>query len=60
MNSIAEKKTTQINLSLSLEDKIFLKKCAAERDTSVAAIIHEWIERARKEKTPNGEERSEN
>ena len=60
IEDLSGKKTTQLNVSMSLDDKIFLKTYAAKQNTSVAAIIHEWIERARKEKTPNGEERSEN
>ena len=43
----SDKRTTQMNIALSPEDKIFLKTYAAQRDTTVAAIIHEWIEHAR-------------
>ncbi len=39
----AEGKRTTIQVSLSVEDKKLLKKYAAERGTTVAAIIHEWI-----------------
>lgn len=38
-----ESKRTTIQVSLSVEDKKLLKKYAAERGTTVAAIIHEWI-----------------
>lgn len=40
--SSKEKRTT-IQVSLSAEDKRLLKKHAAERDTTVAAVVHEWI-----------------
>ena len=39
----ADNKRTTIQVSLSVEDKKLLKKYAAERGTTVAAIIHEWI-----------------
>ena len=44
-----EKKTTQMNIALSVEDKKFLKIYAAERDIPVAEVIRRWIEEARKE-----------
>ena len=44
-----EKKTTQMNIALSVEDKKFLKIYAVERDIPVAEDIHRWIENARKE-----------
>lgn len=34
---------TVLSLSLTVEDKKALKRLAAERDTTIAAIIHEWI-----------------
>lgn len=34
---------TSLSLSLSVSDKKALKILAAERGTTVAAIIHEWI-----------------
>ena len=37
-------------LSLSVEDKKFLKIYAAERGMTVAAVIHEYVEDLRKEK----------
>ncbi len=46
---MCERKTTQMNIALSPEDKKFLKVYAAERDVAVADIIHEWINNARKE-----------
>ena len=48
-----EKKTTQMNIALSPKDKKFLKVYAAERDISVADVIHEWINNARKETDEN-------
>ena len=43
----SEKKTTQMNVALSPDDKVFLKTYAAQQDTTVAAVIHEWIAEAR-------------
>lgn len=37
-----EKKTT-LTLSLTVGDKKKLKVMAAQQETSIAAIIHEWI-----------------
>ncbi len=37
-----EKKTT-LTLSLTVSDKKKLKVMAAEQETSIAAIIHEWV-----------------
>lgn len=34
---------TTIQVSLTVDDKRLLKKYAADHDTTVAAIIHEWI-----------------
>lgn len=42
---------TTLHLSITLADKVALKTMAAERDTTVAALIHEWIERQQSEKT---------
>lgn len=38
-----EKRTT-LSLSLTISDKKALKMLAAKRGTTIAAIIHEWIE----------------
>ena len=44
-----EKRTT-LSLSLTVSDKKALKMMAAERETTIAAIIHEWVaEHARKD-----------
>ena len=37
-----EKRTT-LSLSLTVSDKKALKMMAAEKETTIAAIIHEWI-----------------
>ena len=34
---------TTLSLSLTVTDKRALKLMAAERETTIAAIIHEWI-----------------
>lgn len=39
----APKRRTTIQVSLSEEDKRLLKRHAAERGTTVAAIVHEWV-----------------
>lgn len=38
-----EEKRTTLSLSLTVGDKKALKMMAAERETTIAAIIHEWI-----------------
>jgi hypothetical protein len=38
-----EERTT-LSLSLTVSDKKALKLMALERDTTIAAIIHEWIQ----------------
>ena len=38
-----EKRTT-LSLSLTVRDKKALKMMAAERETTIAAIIHEWVQ----------------
>ena len=37
-----EKRTT-LSLSLTVSDKKALKMIAVERETTIAAIIHEWV-----------------
>ena len=46
--SSVDDKRTSIQISLSMNDKKALKMMAAERGTTVAAMIHEWIEEHRK------------
>ena len=43
----ASEKRTSMNISLALEDKKFLKVYAIEHDTTVAAVIHEFVEKLR-------------
>lgn len=43
-----EKKTSKLNIVLSEQDKKFLKIYAVERNTSVSAVIHEYVEQLRK------------
>lgn len=41
--ALDEKRTT-LSLSLTIEDKKALKLMALEKETTMAAIIHEWIQ----------------
>lgn len=43
-DTAAEEKRTTLSLSLTVSDKKALKMMAAERDTTIAAIIHEWVQ----------------
>ena len=43
-----ERRTT-LSLSLTMSDKKALKMMAAERETTIAAIIHQWIHEHQKE-----------
>lgn len=43
-DAAAEEKRTTLSLSLTVSDKKALKMMAAERDTTIAAIIHEWVQ----------------
>lgn len=47
-NINSEKRTSKLNIVLSEKDKKFLKIYALKRDTSVSAIIHEYVEQLRK------------
>ncbi|MDD7593162.1 MAG: hypothetical protein PUJ57_02845 [Peptoniphilaceae bacterium] len=38
-----DEKRTTLSLSLTVSDKKALKMMAAERETTIAAIIHEWV-----------------
>lgn len=40
-----DEKRTTLSLSLTVSDKKALKMMAAERETTIAAIIHEWIQK---------------
>lgn len=41
----SESERTVMSLSISLEDKKKLKLYALQHDKTVAAVIHEWIEK---------------
>ena len=43
-DATAEEKRTTLSLSLTVSDKKALKMMAAERETTIAAIIHEWVQ----------------
>ena len=43
-DTVAEEKRTTLSQSLTVSDKKTLKMMAAERDTTIAAIIHEWVQ----------------
>lgn len=40
---VEDEKRTTLSLSLTVSDKKALKMMAAERETTIAAIIHEWV-----------------
>ena len=42
--SADDEKRTTLSLSLTVSDKKALKMMAAERETTIAAIIHEWVQ----------------
>ena len=48
MNKVEERKTT-LNVSISADDKKFMKMYALEYDTTVAALIEACVEKLRKE-----------
>ena len=41
-------KRTVISVSLSTEDKKTLKILAAEKETTVSGLIHDWVEKEKK------------
>lgn len=43
-DAAADEKRTTLSLSLTVGDKKALKMMAAERETTIAAIIHEWVQ----------------
>ena len=45
--AVSEKRTS-MNIALSPEDKKFLKVYAIEHDTTVAAVIHDYVVMLRK------------
>lgn len=44
-DTTADEKRTTLSLSLTISDKKTLKMMAAQRDTTIAAIIHEWVQK---------------
>lgn len=48
-DAAANEKRTTLSLSLTVSDKKALKMMAAERETTIAAIIHEWVQEHREE-----------
>lgn len=42
-DTTANEKRTTLSLSLTVSDKKTLKMMALQRETTIAAIIHEWI-----------------
>ena len=43
-DTTADEKRTTLSLSLTVSDKKALKMMAVERETTIAAIIHEWVQ----------------
>lgn len=43
-DAAADEKRTTLSLSLTVSDKKALKMMAAERETTIAAIIHGWVQ----------------
>lgn len=46
---MADEKRTTLSLSLTVSDKKALKLMALEQNTTIAAIIHEWVQEHAKE-----------
>lgn len=43
-DTATEEKRTTLSLSLTVSDKKALKVMAAEKEATISAIIHEWIQ----------------
>ena len=43
-DTTADEKRTTLSLSLTVSDKKALKMMALKRETTIAAIIHEWVQ----------------
>lgn len=43
-DTTADEKRTTLSLSLTVSDKKVLKMMALKRETTIAAIIHEWVQ----------------
>ena len=55
-----EEKRTTLSLSITVSDKKALKMMAVEQETTIAAIIHEWVQEHRGEGGKvNGKERGQ-
>ena len=48
-DTTADEERTTLSLSLTVSDKKALKMMAAECETTIAAIIHEWVQEHLKE-----------
>ena len=46
-----ESKKTTLNVSISSEDKKFLKMYALQHDVSVSALVEAWIQQLKQEQT---------
>lgn len=42
---MGDEKRATLSLPLTVSDKKTLKTMAAQRDTTIAAIIHEWVQK---------------
>ena len=51
---VLEAKRTFMNIALSPEDKVFLEVYDAQHNALVAAVIHDCIEKLRKEVSARG------
>ena len=49
-DTAADEKRTTLSLSLTVSDKKALKMMAMEQETTIAAIIHEWVAEHREDK----------
>lgn len=45
MRNYAEESRTTLSLSITVKDKQILRELAAKKNISIAALIHEWIEK---------------
>lgn len=45
---------TSMQLSLTIEDKIWLQRKAAEEQTTVAALVRKWVAREKKREEDRG------
>ena len=45
MSSKKSDELTRLTLSITVEDKRLLKQVALDNDTTVAALVHEWVQK---------------